>query len=215
MGNQSDEFKAIGLPLLMILTFAGSIALNRQGFARAFQQSKYNTRHFALWLGAFVSALLSMFLYFTAAWAYGLVCTLVCYMFTLMCGTPSLMDKHSKAVAGAVAVWFATLVGVPAFLGKGAIGVVTGDCDVWFGTVSGTMCKKGWLAFAEIVVTVLVAVTFLSMMTLMGNAAEGADEGGVDHPGQYAAVGHSNAVESSNASLASRQAPQDVPYHAQ
>ena len=188
MGNSSDEFKAIGMPLIMIATFAAAIAVNHHGFIRAFQQSKYNLRHFALWLGAFASALLSMFLYFTSAWAYGLVCTLVCYLFTLLCGTPSLMDKHAKSITAAVAIWFATLVGVPSFMGKGAVAVVSQDCEAWFGTVAKEMCVKGWLAWGEIVVMILIAVTFLSLMTLMGNAAEGSSES-VDHPGEYAAVG--------------------------
>ena len=183
--NQADNFKAIGMPIILIATFAVAIAVTQASLRTAFKHSKQHRSYMALFVGALTCTALSFFLYFTAAWAYGLVCTLVTYLFALVANTPASKAKpehharQTRLLFVVVAVWFALLIGIPATLTDGGvIHAISARCAAWYGVKAHAMCKAGWLAFAEIVAMVLIASTFLAMLTLMAAAFSSSSDTG-------------------------------------
>ena len=159
---------------MLIVTYILAIVMTHQRLIRAFHQSRAELATFILFLGSMAASLGSMFLYFSAAWAYGLICTLLCYLTALMIGAPD-RAKQAKLLFFAVAAWFAILIGQPNAVSNGVINTVAkAQCDTFYGEKSDAMCKDGWLSFVEIVATALISVTFLMLLNLMASAVENA-----------------------------------------
>ena len=118
------------------------------------------------------SALVSCSLYLTAAWAYGVVCTIVCYVFALVATSPESLQSFGKPLLAIQSLWLAVLLGIPQPLGVGVIDTVTLQCNKFYGQKADTMCKSGWLAFNEIVAMGLISVVFLSQLLLVAKAIE-------------------------------------------
>ena len=185
MGSDDGNFKAIGMPILLIVTFMLSIAITHQSLRRAFYQSRSNLLNFLVFIGSLVASLVSIFLYFSAAWAYGMICTVMCYLFALVISSPE-RAKHGRLLFGSVAAWFAFLIGIPSGISAGVLTSCSNTaCQAFYLSKADSMCKEGWLDFVEIVAICLVSVTFLTLLTLMAAALEG------DRPGEasYSAVG--------------------------
>ena len=166
------KFKAIGLPIMLIVTYALTVLMTHQRLIRAFHASRAELGTFALFLGSMTASLLSMLLYFSAAWPYALICTLLCYLTALIIGSSD-RAQHSRVLFGAVAIWFALLIGIPSNVSAGIISTAAHDsCNAYYGEKSDAMCKEGWLDFVEILATGLISVTFLTLMNLMASAVD-------------------------------------------
>ena len=208
MSADSGKFKAAGLPILLIVNFALAVVMTHQRLIRAFHQSRAELATFILFLSSLGAALASMFLYFSAAWAYGRICTLLCYLTAVMIGAPD-RGKQARVLFFAVAAWFAILIGQPSQVSPGIIDTVAkGRCEAFYGDKADAMCKDGWLNFVEIVATCLISVTFLMLLNLMASAVESGDAqyqsvGGAE-PGFGAGTyhGHGPAVEEGHGSAA-------------
>jgi hypothetical protein len=170
--SDNGSFKAIGMPIMLIVTYLLAIASTHQRLIRAFHQSRAELQTFILFLGSLAASLGSMFLYFSAGWAYGLICTLLCYLTAMMIGSPD-RAKQASILFFAVAGWFAILIGQPTAVSNGVIDTVAKDsCNRFYGDKADSMCKDGWLNFVEIVATCLISVTFLMLLNLMASAVE-------------------------------------------
>ena len=134
MTDSSDNFKAIGMPIMLIVTFVLALAITHKSFLRAFRQSSGNIGYFLMFAGCVLSSIASMFLYFSAAWAYGMMCTVVSYMFALIVASPDLKN-HAKTMFYVVGVWFALLTGIPSQLSNGVISATSKtQCDNFYNT---------------------------------------------------------------------------------
>lgn len=170
--KESDNFKAIGLPIMLIITMVLTIVVTRVIFWKAFLHAKNDLNLAIIFFGGLVCALLSVFLFPTAAWAFGVVNTLLAYMYALVC-VPGGVEKFAQRLFALSAAWFLLLVGVPNQVSLGVIATITSVCDAWFGSKKEDMCKEGWLTLTEIVAMVMVSTNFFIMLTLMAVAFQG------------------------------------------
>lgn len=180
MSSEEDNghFKAYGMPIMLICTYTVSLLLSHKALMRAFHTSRGNTINFAIFLGSIGSSIASMLLYFSPAWAYGLVCTAVCYMFALVIGSSAggTNARFVKMMFGVVAVWFALLVGIPDAASRGIVAALShSNCQSFYGDEADSMCHDGWLNFLQVIAMVLVSVNFLTLLTLMNAAFEATD----------------------------------------
>jgi hypothetical protein len=119
-----------------------------------------------------LTVMLSIFLFFTSAWAMGLISALVCYVVALFAASGSLRTKGGFLVK-LQGAWFAILIGIPEVFSKGIIArLSTASCMNFYGEAGLAMCKQGWLAFAEIVAGVILGMTFLSLLVVVSFAVE-------------------------------------------
>uniref|UniRef100_A0A7S1MTI8 Uncharacterized protein n=1 Tax=Neobodo designis TaxID=312471 RepID=A0A7S1MTI8_NEODS len=173
MTDHSDNFKAGGIPVFLIVTVLLSIVASRSELLSSFRAARGSgLGTTALFIGAVFSTLASCTLYFTAAWAYGVVCTIVCYVFALVATSPESLQSFGKPLLAIQSLWLAVLLGIPEPLGIGVIETVTQKCNNFYGSQAEKMCKSGWLAFNEIVAMGLISVVFLSQLLLVAKAIE-------------------------------------------
>jgi hypothetical protein len=166
----NDNFRAWGLPLLMLAILAGSVVLNHKQLLRA---ATTHTEHpqivWLLRLSA-ANAVLSIFLMFTAAWGFGLVSALICYIVALYVAKGAVVSQ-GKNLLTLQLVWFGLLIGVPDFLtgGTDIFVRVSGrlDCLAFYAEAAPTMCAPAWLTIVEIISCVLVGLTFLSLLMIV------------------------------------------------
>jgi heme/copper-type cytochrome/quinol oxidase subunit 4 len=171
MTSHSDNFNAGGVPIFLIVTFILAVIVTRNEVWIAFRASRTaGLASTLLFMGSVCSAFLSCFLYLTAAWGYGLVCTIFCYVFALIVTSPEAQTTLGKPLMLAQAVWFLMLIGVPSTLSAGVISTIRNQCITFYGEQQDKMCRTGWLAFCEIVAMFLISVVFLSLLTLLAKA---------------------------------------------
>ena len=181
MVSHSDNFNAGGIPFFLIVTLIVAVVTSRAEIFAAFRAARVGgLGPTILFFSTALSAVLSISLYFTAAWAYGLVCTIICYVFALVSSSPESLALLGRPLLIVQGLWLAVLVGVPDALGVGVIGTVTSKCDTFYGEQKEHMCKTGWLAFNEIVAMYLISVVFLTLLTLVGKAIEAARNGSME-----------------------------------
>lgn len=172
--DSNDKYKAIGMPMFFLITVGIAAAITWRVIIHAHQRVAHDMGQKIIFMASLVSAVLSIFLYFTAAWAYGLVATCICYFVALAMARPSL-QRPLLIVLG---LWFACVCGIPATIfGSGIISATsTTACKTFYLTYSDKMCAHGWLAFAEIVSTVIIAITLISFLSVLSWIAKNEDE---------------------------------------
>jgi hypothetical protein len=174
MTDHSDNFKAGGIPVFLIVTLILAVIGSRNELLSSFRAARISgLGTVVLFFGSIFSALASASLYFTAAWAYGVVCTIVCFVFALVASSTESLASFGKPLLALQSVWLAVLLGIPQTLfGIGVIDTVTLQCDKFYGSQADKMCKSGWLAVNEIIGMGLISVVFLSQLLLVAKAIE-------------------------------------------
>jgi hypothetical protein len=194
--SDAGKFKAIGMPIMLVVTYFVAILVTHKSFIRAFHHSRGELINFAMFIGAVAASVLSMFLYFSASWAYGLITTVMCYLFALVIASPN-RGQQSRTLFYALAVWFAILIGIPTQWSMGVIeSAARNNCVAFYGSKADAMCKEGWLDFVEIVAMVLIAITFLTLLTLMTAAVENEGPASSASP-RYTPVGDGDSLNGS------------------
>ena len=187
------RFKAIGLPIILIVTVVAGALLNYKKLISTHQAVKGTKLH-VLFIVSLINAVLAMFLFFTAGWYYGVMCAVVAYFFGLLSDSQKDDDAAARQLVYLLGVWLLILSGLPAGFSDGVIDAVSGDCLVFYGgTIAQDMCVNGWLNFALFIALWQIAVTFLSLMTLI-SAVFGTDSlsDAVSLPGGGGGGGASN-----------------------
>ena len=171
--SASDNFKAYGLPIFLLVILGVTTFLNHKKLTQA---SKTNIEVSAAWLLRFsiLNVILSIFLFFTAAWALALLSAIICYVIALSVGTGNLRPQ-SEMLLKIQGLYFCILVGEPDFLNKSTGSIfsrISGTvCFAFYADASDHMCASGWLTFAEIIAGVVVGLNFVSLMIITSFAA--------------------------------------------
>eukprot|EP01012_Entosiphon_sulcatum_P010177 TRINITY_DN1588_c0_g1_i1.p1 TRINITY_DN1588_c0_g1~~TRINITY_DN1588_c0_g1_i1.p1 ORF type:complete len:176 (+),score=30.12 TRINITY_DN1588_c0_g1_i1:34-561(+) len=163
----TDGFKVIGLPLFLILsTFYIFWLVWRLRASLGLQISNLGLHRSVVLYGSFLAILLSIFLFYTAAWAYAVVNIIV----SLVVITGMCADAIGPKYLGALlATHTLLLIGLPAIIGPGIWTQIAG-CSTWYNTYADTLCTDGWLTFSEFAASLVIVqnvantFTFLSML---------------------------------------------------
>lgn len=198
MTDHSDNFKAGGIPAFLMVTFFIAVVATRNELLAAMRSARTNgAGSLVMFVGTVLSAVMSMSLYFTAAWAYGLICTIVCFVFAVVATSPASVEAFWRPLLVIQSLWLAVLIGVPEPLGVGVISTVSNNCDSFYNSQRDKMCKSGWLAFNEIVAMLLISVVFLCQLTLVAKGVDAmrktkSNEGLEPAPGHLGAPHYQN-----------------------
>lgn len=168
--SDQDKMKGIGMPIIFISFFIVAILLNHKQLMTAWQNSSTSPDVAWVFRASLLCALFSIFFYVSAAWAYGIISTILAY-FLACISTSSLMQQHGKSAGGLFFLWFLILIGVPSLLSSGLVSTVSFKCTSFYGSYSNKMCKDGWQTFLLIVATVQIALTFLCVLSVMAASA--------------------------------------------
>ncbi|ORC92543.1 uncharacterized protein TM35_000032960, partial [Trypanosoma theileri] len=116
--DAADQMNGIGMPILY-LAFLLCIALvTRNRLIDAFYASRGDTATFMCFSAALANMALSVFLYFSTAYNYGLVTTVLAYsMAFLKVNGPR--ELHSRWLLAVYLAWFLFLLGFPTAWGPG------------------------------------------------------------------------------------------------
>lgn len=166
-----DNTKAIALPILFIVSLLIAGFICRRTLATAYQSARCccgegEFRLGIMFWGGMTNALLSIFLFPTAGWAYGITSALFSYLFALSVGS---MEKHANRLFVATAVWFAFLLGIPGQWSSGLITKVSTGCKLWFTSTDkqGDYCKEEWISFTIVVSIAVIISNFFILLVLM------------------------------------------------
>ena len=162
-----DNTKAIALPILFIIALLLAAFITRQSLGTAFTRAKSELRFGILFFGGALCTILSVFLFPTAAWPYGIVSALFAYMFSLVCA-PGMIEKHAGRLFLGTAAWFAILLGIPSRWSSGILATVT-QCKTWFPTKTG-MCEAQWITYVTIICIAVIIINFFALLVLMSFA---------------------------------------------
>jgi hypothetical protein len=174
MGWQaSDGFKAVGFPILLLVVFFVAVIATQAQLRTAQANASAARSQKGLFWSAITCALLSIFLYFTSAWSYALVSTILCYALAILCSGEVGIQRFGKTLGIIQLIWFGMLIGQPQVLGSGIMADLTVGCATYYGSAAATMCLSEWLVFAGIIAGVVVGLNFLALLTLMGMALTG------------------------------------------
>lgn len=175
--DQADKMKGIGMPILFIVTLGVAAFLTRTHLLSAFQASRGDINLASAFFSSVISAAMSIFLYFSPAYNYGLVSTVLAYFIACVCNGAG-VQAYAKPIAGVTAGWFCILVGIPELLSAGIINKVSKTtCQNFYNTYKDTMCKDGWVVFVEILACVQIGFTLLSLLTLVNLALNTPEQG--------------------------------------
>jgi hypothetical protein len=162
--NQADQMKGIGMPILFTVLLGASAFVSRQLIIDSFNASRGNMNMLFSFLCAGITAALSLFLYWSPAYNYGLGGTVVAYLTMCVKGGES-AKEFSKLLLGITLVWFMLLIGIPGGFSQGIINAVsTNQCNSFYNTYQETMCKPGWLVFVQICSCVQIGLTLVSLL---------------------------------------------------
>lgn len=165
-----DKMKGIGMPIIFISFFIVAVLLNHKQLMTAWQNSSASPDIAWVFRASLLCALFSIFFYVSAAWAFGIISTILAY-FLACISTSSLMQQHGKSAAALFFLWFLILIGIPSLLSVGLVKTVSDSCTSFYGSYSDKMCKDGWQTFLLIVATVQIALTFLCVLSVMAASA--------------------------------------------
>ena len=187
MATAADNFKAFGLPCILIVILMATMAVTRKRLAAAAAASRATHIQMGVTFAAVATVIGSIPLFFTAAWAYGLVSAINGYIILLVCGERGI-ERSAGPLFVFEGIWFLVLIGLPTILGQGVIADMSTSnfsCATWFQTAQWTMCKEGWLTFAEMCAVAIVGMNFLTLITFMGHAVSKLDEIGRNRRNSY------------------------------
>lgn len=167
--TDQDKMKGIGMPIIFITFFIVAVLLNHKQLLAAWHSSSASADVAWVFRASLLCAMFSIFFYVSAAWAYGIISTILAY-FLACISSGTLMQQHGKTAAGLFFVWFLVLIGVPSLLSGGIVSKLQG-CSGFYGSYSEKMCKDGWQTFLLIVATVQIALTFLCVLAAIAASA--------------------------------------------
>ncbi|KEG09183.1 hypothetical protein DQ04_05661050 [Trypanosoma grayi] len=161
-----DKMNGIGMPILFIITLFATLFATRHLVAKAVRYAYSDTVTMLCFSAALTNMALSIFLYFTTAFNYGLVTTVLAYCVAFMNSNEN-FKQHMPHLLAVHLVWFLVLVGIPSSLNHGIINATnTGDCVAFYATFASTMCVEGWLTFIKIVACIITCFTLFSVLLL-------------------------------------------------
>jgi hypothetical protein len=189
----ADGFRAIGLPMLLIVVLGFIMYLFYQ-LTRDFalQWTKLGMVHGFVLLSSVVQTVLSLFMFFSAAWNYALVNMFVsCFVIlAVLMKDPKVTRYTFYALIFLNIVLLAGLPtqGMPA----GILVMIRDGCTTWYNTYQDTMCVTGWLTALQFFATLTIAAQFANCFVfatflLGGNASSSfspiaSSDGGPQHP---------------------------------
>lgn len=162
-----DNTKAIALPIFFIVALILAMFITRKTLSNAFPRAKSELRLGILYFGGIICTILSVFLFPTAAWQYGIVSALFAYMFALSCA-PGIIEKRAHQMFLSTSAWFAVLLGIPSKWSSGIVPSISG-CSKWF-PVKTAMCTEAWISFAIFIAIAEIIIFFFMMLVLMSFA---------------------------------------------
>lgn len=172
-GNQSDQMKGIGMPILFIFVLTIAVVMSRKHLMEGVQAARGDTNVAFAFISALVTSFMSIFLYFSAAYGYGLVATVLAYCNALLASSNRSKDLV-KPMIGVMIIWFCFLVGIPSGFSAGIIVQASDtECKAFYPSYSDTMCKDGWIVFLLICCCVMIGLTLMSLLSLLNLALSG------------------------------------------
>jgi len=185
--DTSDNMKGIGMPIIFICVYAIAVFLSHKQLVAAFQASRGDVTLMMIFSSSLLSSAMSLLLFFSPAFSYGLIQTVLA-VFTASVCTGVGLQKYAHQMMVLSTAWFLCLVGLPSFWSPGIISAVsTTNCNSFYGTFSATMCPQGWVIVVEIIACVLISTNFLSLLAIVSAAMTSGGSG--DKDAEYAAVG--------------------------
>jgi len=164
--DNSDVMKGIGMPIVFmaLMLVAGFVAKDHFiNAAKAVQGDRDQMWVFGI---AVLNALFSIIFYWTPAWNYGLVSTVLAFGTAVVCSRKS--TNLSVVIMGVNLIWFLTLVGIPDGVSAGLIkSVDMQSCNAWYKTYNTKMCHEAWVVIVLILATVQVGLTLLGLLTVV------------------------------------------------
>ncbi|KAH9589243.1 hypothetical protein LSM04_004888 [Trypanosoma melophagium] len=164
--RSDDKMNGIGMPILFILVLLATLFVTRNMIRKSIVSSYQNTMKLICFITALASIALSIVLYFSTAFNYGLVTTVLGYSMIFL-NSSARIKQYMTPLLIAYLVWFLVLVGIPSYLNQGIIAATNSiNCITFYGTFASTMCNDGWLTLVKIIASVIVSVTLLSVLLL-------------------------------------------------
>mmetsp|Transcript_68460 Transcript_68460/g.79752 ORF Transcript_68460/g.79752 Transcript_68460/m.79752 type:complete len:237 (-) Transcript_68460:209-919(-) len=193
--EQGDKMKGIGMPILFIFLLAVVIVVTRSLLFDAVQAARNNPTIAFPFISAAVTALMSIFLYFSAGYGYGLVATIFAYI-NMCLSNGNRLRQYATPLTGIMLIWFGILVGIPSGLSSGIIVEVSStNCKNFYPDYSDSMCKDGWIVYLLICSCILIGLTFMSLLSIVNVAIN-------EETPSYARVGGSDGMVNSSANTA-------------
>ncbi|RNF19359.1 uncharacterized protein Tco025E_04170 [Trypanosoma conorhini] len=166
-----DKMNGVGMPLLFLAMLLCILLTTRKRLTAAFIASDADRAMRICFYAALANMALSVFLFFTTAFNYGLVSTVLAYCVAFLTSAGSL-ESHAKWFLSVYMMWFFFVLGFPTGWGAGIIRATnSGDCVAFYGTYASTMCVDGWLTFVKVVACLLISLTMLSLLLLIASVA--------------------------------------------
>ncbi|ORC92542.1 uncharacterized protein TM35_000032950 [Trypanosoma theileri] len=164
--RSADKMNGIGMPILFILVLFSTIFATRNMLKKAVVSSFQDTMKLLTFVTALASITLSISLYFSTAFNYGLVTTVLGFSMIFLNSSLRIKQFMTPLLIVYLA-WFLVLVGIPSYLNQGIITATNSiNCLTFYGSFASTMCNDGWLTFVKIIASVIVSVTLLSVLLL-------------------------------------------------
>jgi hypothetical protein len=176
--EQTSQMKGIGMPILFMVTLVLAAILSRAQLLDAVTAARGDVNLGINMIVSLVTIVISIFLYFTHAYGYGLVSTILAYANIVGMGRSSQFAAYSGLVQF---VWFCLLVGIPDAVSGGIINAISTSCSAFYPSYDNVMCKPGWLVFAQILACVQIGITMTSLLGAINQAAA-APSGGTYSP---------------------------------
>ncbi|RNF19251.1 hypothetical protein TcG_04206 [Trypanosoma cruzi] len=174
-----DRMNGVGMPVLFISVIAMAFFMTRRFLIKAVTSAFADTTSCLCFFSAVVNMLLSVFLFFSTGFNYGLVSTVLAYCMVFIKGRDN-FNQYLVHLLAIYLVWFLVLVGIPAEINHGIIRATNKvDCTAFYNTYASTMCLDGWLTFVKIVACCVLGFTLLSLLLLTSEVLGSGQLGGV------------------------------------
>ncbi|KEG09181.1 hypothetical protein DQ04_05661030 [Trypanosoma grayi] len=162
-----DVMNGIGMPILFIVMIMLMLVVSRARLLEAYRVSRNDTATCICFVVALINMLISVFLYFSTAYNYGLVTTVLAYCMAFLTENGS-YGLNAKWLLAVYLVWFLFLLGFPSAWGPGIIIATNNNsCVAFYSTFASTMCNDGWLTFIKFVACIVVSLTLLSVLLII------------------------------------------------
>lgn len=165
--EKSSQMKGIGMPILFMFTLGLAAFFSRAQLLEAVSAARGDINLGVNLIVSLVTIVSSIFIYFTPAFGYGLVSSVLAYANIVGLSRSGSIAMYSGIVQF---VWFCLLVGIPDKVSDGIITAITTDCTTFYSGYTDVMCKSGWLVFAQILACVQIGITLTSLLAAINQA---------------------------------------------
>jgi hypothetical protein len=166
--EKTDQMKGIGMPILFMFTLGVAAFFSRSQLMEAVSAARGDVNVGMNLLVSLVTIIMSIFFYFTPAYGYGLVSTVLAYVNIVGLSRSSAYATQNGIVQF---VWFCILIGIPDNVSGGIIKAISNDCSTFYPQYSTVMCKSGWLVFVSILACAQIGITLTSLLAVINQAA--------------------------------------------